>query len=88
MHRCLIALSVLLSLSAPARVAAEPVGTSPSFKGPVGLQVYSLRNQLKQQGAAALDFAKEQGFVEVEIGLESHYGLTPEAMKAASTRAA
>ena len=83
MHRCLIALSVLLSLSAPTRVAAEPVGTSPSFKGPVGLQVYSLRNQLKQQGAAALDFAKEQGFVEVEIGLESHYGLTPEAMKAA-----
>jgi len=83
MRRCLFALCALLSLAAPLRSAAEPVGTSPSFKGPVGLQLYSLRNQFKQQGAAALDFAKEQGFVEVEIGLENHYGLTPEAMKEA-----
>jgi len=83
MKQCLIVLSACLSLTAPICSAAEPVGTSPSFKGPVGLQVYSLRDQLKQQGASALDFAKEQGFVEVEIGLESHYGLTAEAMKAA-----
>lgn len=83
MKRCLFALSMLLAFAAPTRSAAESVGTSPSFKGPVGLQIYSLRNQLKQQGAAALDFVKEQGFVEVEIGLESHYGLTAEAMKAA-----
>jgi sugar phosphate isomerase/epimerase len=62
---------------------AQSVGTSPSFKGPVGLQLYSLRDQIKQQGATALDFVKAQGFVEVEIGLESHYGLTAEAMKAA-----
>ncbi len=83
MKRCLFALSMLLSFAAPMCSAAESVGTSPSFKGPVGLQLYSLRDQLKQQGAAALDFVKEQGFVEVEIGLESHYGLTAEAMKAA-----
>jgi len=83
MKRGLFAVSALLLLAAPTRSAAESVGTSPSFKGPVGLQVYSLRNQIKQQGATALDFAKEQGFVEVEIGLESHYGLTAEAMKAA-----
>jgi sugar phosphate isomerase/epimerase len=83
MKRCLFVLSVLLSFAAPMRSAAAPVGTSPSFKGPVGLQTYSLRNQIKQQGAAALDFVKEQGFVEVEIGLESHYGMTAEAMKAA-----
>ncbi len=83
MKRCLFVLSALLSVAAPMRSVAEPVGTSPSFKGPVGLQTYSLRNQLKEQGAAALDFAKKQGFVEVEIGLESHYGLTAEAMKEA-----
>ena len=52
-----------------------------SFRGPVGLQIYSLRNQLKQDGAKALDFVKEQGFKEVEIGLENHYGLTREEMR-------
>jgi sugar phosphate isomerase/epimerase len=83
MKQCLFVVSMLLSFAAPTRLAAESVGTSPSFKGPVGLQLYSLRDQLKQQGAAALDFVKDQGFVEVEIGLESHYGLTAEAMKAA-----
>lgn len=83
MKRCLFVLSALLSFTAPLCSAAQSVGTSPSFKGPVGLQIYSLRNQIKQQGATALDFVKAQGFVEVEIGLESHYGLTAEAMKAA-----
>jgi len=52
-----------------------------SFRGPVGLQTYSLRNQLKQDGAKALEYAKEQGFKEVEIGLENHYGLTREEMR-------
>jgi sugar phosphate isomerase/epimerase len=83
MKRCLFVLSALLSFTAPLCSVAQSVGTSPSFKGPVGLQLYSLRDQIKQQGAAALDFVKAQGFVEVEIGLESHYGLTAEAMKAA-----
>ena len=83
MKRCLFVLSALLSFTAPLCSVAQSVGTSPSFKGPVGLQIYSLRDQIKQQGATALDFVKAQGFVEVEIGLESHYGLTAEAMKAA-----
>jgi len=83
MKHCLVVLSALLSFTAPLCSLAQSVGTSASFKGPVGLQLYSLRDQLKQQGAPALDFVKAQGFVEVEIGLESHYGLTAEAMKAA-----
>ena len=62
-----------------AAVGAE-VGTG-SFRGSVGLQTYSLRNQIKQDGAKALEFAKEQGFKEVEIGLENHYGMTREEMR-------
>ena len=73
-------LLMLLFLFA-SNVLGEGVGTSPAFHGPVGLQTYSLRDQIKNDGAKALDFAKEQGFKEVEIGLESHYGMSREAMR-------
>jgi len=71
--------AMLLSVS----VFAQGVGTSPTFKGPVGVQTYSLRNQLKQDGAKALDFLKDLNVKYVEIGLENHYGLTQEEMKKA-----
>ncbi|MDR3197802.1 MAG: sugar phosphate isomerase/epimerase [Planctomycetaceae bacterium] len=80
---CCVLLMFVLPIFISVLAAAEPVGTSKSFRGPVGLVVYSLRDQIKENGAAALDFAKEQGFVEVEIGLDSHYGLTQEQMKEA-----
>ncbi|GHT35582.1 sugar phosphate isomerase [Planctomycetales bacterium] len=60
---------------------AQGVGTSATFKGPVGVQTYSLRNQLKQDGAKALDFLKDLNVKYVEIGIENHYGLTQEQMK-------
>jgi len=69
-----------------ATVCGSEVGTGPSFRGPVGLQTYSLRDQLKQDGAKALGYIKEQGFKEVEIGLESHYGLTREEMRDALSK--
>jgi len=62
---------------------AQGVGTSATFKGPVGVQIYSLRNQLKQDGAKALDVLKNLNVKYVEIGIESHYGLTQEQMKQA-----
>ena len=62
---------------------AQGVGTSATFKGPVGVQIYSLRNQLKQDGAKALDVLKALNVKYVEIGIESHYGLTQEQMKQA-----
>ena len=62
--------------------AADPVGTSKDFKGPVGLQTYSLRNQITQDGVKAYDYIKEQGFTIVEIGLGNHYGMTKEETKA------
>ena len=62
---------------------AQGIGTSATFKGPVGVQIYSLRDQLKQDGAKALDVLKTLGVKYVEIGVESHYGLTQEQMKQA-----
>ena len=62
--------------------AADPVGTGEDFRGPVGLQTYSLRNHIKNDGAKAYDFVKEQGFQFIEIGLNNHYGLTKEETKA------
>jgi len=51
---------------APA-LAAE-VGQSKSFRGPVGLQLYSLRDMLKKDGAVAmLDLVQKWGFKYVEI---------------------
>ena len=55
--------------------------TDSSFRGSVGLQIYSLRNQIKQDGAKAFDFAKEQGFKEVEIGLGDQYGMTRDELR-------
>jgi sugar phosphate isomerase/epimerase len=44
------------------------VGQSRSFHGPVGLQLYSLRELLKKKGPlAVLDQAKEWGFKHVEV---------------------
>jgi sugar phosphate isomerase/epimerase len=75
-----IALLTILC-SCPLVVYGQGVGTSDSFRGPVGQQTYSLRDQIKQNGAKALDYIKEQGFKEVEIGLESHYGMPREELR-------
>ncbi|MDD4443260.1 MAG: hypothetical protein PHX41_15290, partial [Kiritimatiellae bacterium] len=78
--------SLIVSMAAAlltASVFAQGVGTSATFKGSVGVQIYSLRNQLKQDGAKALDVLKALNVKYVEIGIESHYGLTQEQMKQA-----
>lgn len=78
--------SLIVSMTAAfltAAAFAQGVGTSATFKGPVGVQIYSLRNQLKQDGAKALDVLKSLNVKYVEIGIESHYGLTQEQMKQA-----
>jgi len=61
--------------------SAGGVGQGKSFKGPVGLQLYSLRNMLKEQGVAAvLDKARQWGFKYVEVADTG--GLTPAAFRA------
>lgn len=51
------------------------------FRGPLGLQLYSLRDSLKSDVPAALDQVKSFGFTEVETA--GDYGLGPEKLKAA-----
>ena len=73
--------AILCAALTTAIYAADGVGTSKDFRGPVGLQTYSLRNQIKQDGAKAYDYIKEQNFKYVEIGLGNHYGMTKEELK-------
>lgn len=55
---------------------AESAGTGPSFKGPLGLQLYSLRDQFAKDVPGTLDKVRDFGFKNVELA--GTYGLTPE----------
>jgi sugar phosphate isomerase/epimerase len=61
-------------------LAAAPVGTGPSFKGPVGLQLYSLRDQFAKNVPGTLDEVKSWGIKYAELA--GNYGLSPEKFKA------
>ena len=50
------------------------VGTSDSFKGPLGLQLYSLRHHFQKNVPLALDHVQKLGFVEIEGGGNYNYG--------------
>jgi sugar phosphate isomerase/epimerase len=63
----------------PSAIGA-PAGTGPSFKGPLGLQLYSLRDQFAKDVPGTLDKVREMGFKEVELA--GTYGLSPEKFKA------
>lgn len=66
----------LLVLNASAHAAA----LSGDFKGPLGLQLYTLRESFKTNVPATLDKVKALGFTEIEGG--SDYGLGIEKFKA------
>src|SRR5438445_5948082 len=59
---------------------AEATGTGPSFKGPVGLQLYSLREQFKKDVTHTLDEVKSFGIKFVELAVT--YDLAPEKFTA------
>ncbi|MCX7818411.1 MAG: sugar phosphate isomerase/epimerase [Kiritimatiellae bacterium] len=71
----LLAATLILAAHAQER----SVGTGPSFKGPIGLQLYSLRDSFKQDVGATLDFVRELGFKYVELA--GTYGLSAEAFR-------
>jgi sugar phosphate isomerase/epimerase len=58
---------------------AAAVGTGASFKGPVGLQLYSLRDDFKKDVPGTLDLAKNFGPKIAELA--GTYGMTPEQFK-------
>jgi sugar phosphate isomerase/epimerase len=58
----------------------QAAGIGPSFKGPVGLQLYSLRNQFAKDVPGTLDKVREFGIEYVELA--GTYGLTAEQFKA------
>jgi sugar phosphate isomerase/epimerase len=59
--------------------SAAEVGTGSSFKGPLGLQLYSLRADFTKNPQLGLDETKEFGFKEVELA--GTYNLPPEKFK-------
>lgn len=58
----------------------HPTGTGASFKGPIGLQLYSLRDLFAKDVPASLDQARSFGFEYVELA--GTYNLAPEQFKA------
>jgi sugar phosphate isomerase/epimerase len=56
------------------------VGTGKSFKGPIGLQLYSLRAQFAKDVPGTLDLVKSNGIKYVELA--GTYNLSPEKFKA------
>ena len=65
--------------SSPVANAAD-AGIGPSFKGPIGLQLYSLREQFGKDVPGTL--AKVQSWGVKYVELAGTYGLTPEKFKA------
>jgi len=54
-------------------------GVGKDFKGPIGLQLYSLREQFKKDAPSTLDEVKKFGFKYVELA--GTYGQTPEEFR-------
>jgi sugar phosphate isomerase/epimerase len=76
-----ISLSGLMA-GLPAATAAE-VGAGPSFKGPIGLQLYSLRDQFKKDVPGSFDEVQRFGFKYAE--LDGTYKMPPEQYTAMLT---
>jgi len=75
---CLLALSY--STNRAGTAGQHPTGVGPSFKGPIGLQLYSLREQLAKDVPATLDQVRSFGISYVET--HDTYGLTPVRFRA------
>ena len=74
-------LLLLAALVGPAAsgMAQKTAGTGASFKGPIGLQLYSLRDQFAKDVPGTLDRVRGFGFQYVELA--GTYNLPPEKFK-------
>ena len=86
-QRLVVILSGLLACLLALTFSARPAGTTaqrangigPSFKGPIGLQLYSLREQFAKDVPGTLDQVRGFGIKYVET--HNTYGLTPEKFR-------
>lgn len=79
--RLLLAVLGAAALVATVSAASSSgVGTGASFKGPVGLQLYSLRGLFTKSVPQGLDLTKSYGIRDVELA--GTYNLGPEKLKA------
>ncbi|MDB6112734.1 MAG: Xylose isomerase domain protein barrel [Pedosphaera sp.] len=74
-----VGLSAIVFLTGSVAEAA-PTGTGPSFKGPIGLQLYSLRDQFKKDVPGTLDQVHTFGIQYAELA--GTYNVAPEQFKA------
>jgi sugar phosphate isomerase/epimerase len=74
------AVSTLLLLNVRASAEDEMAGIGPSFKGPIGLQLYSLRNQFGKDVPGTLDLVQKMGFKYAELA--GTYNVPPADFKA------
>ena len=72
------ALSAMV-FSVPVMAADKPIGIGPSFKGPIGLQLYSLRADFAKDLPATLEKVKSFGIKYVETA--GTYNLSPTQFK-------
>src|SRR5918996_1175307 len=73
------AIGSILVLMAATSFAADSVGTGPSFKGPVGLQLYSLRGEFTRNVPATMEKVRDYGFKIVETA--GTYNLSPQKFR-------
>lgn len=66
------------------RATRQGTGSSKSFAGPMGLQLYSLRDIFAQNVPFGLQMARNFGFLEVELA--GTYGLAPKKFRALARR--
>src|SRR5215470_11583140 len=79
---CLIVALLGLELSLTVSAADKPqgqAGLGKSFKGPIGLQLYSLRDQFAKDVPGTLDKTRDFGFKYVELA--GTYNHPPEKFK-------
>ena len=74
----MLALAAIAGLLPAATAGTAGIGHS--FKGPLGLQLYSLRDQFKNDVPGTLDKVRDFGFRYVELA--GTYGLKDEEFKA------
>ena len=76
----LLTVTLLALISVPAADGPKAAGTGDSFKGPLGLQLYSLRDEFKKDVPGTLTKVHDFGFHIVELA--GTYGKTPEEFTA------